>query len=139
MSVTNDLFVGKGKMLSVKGRKFEEGRRFPAADLGIDVKSFESLVRDGSIVAGKVRNEFMHPELSVPAAPPAPLRVPLTTIRRVNAQRRAKQDTPPDDGLEKETRESLAKMAADLGIAVTAEDNKGAILSAIRASMAGVK
>ena len=138
MSVTNDLFVGKGKMLSVKGRKFEEGRRFPAADLGIDEKSYASLVRDGSIVPGKVRNEFMHPELVVSAAPPAPPRVPHTT-RRVSAVRRAKQDAPLDDGLEKETRESLAKMAADLGIAVTAEDNKGAILSAIRASMAGVK
>lgn len=43
------------RFLTVRGKSFPAGRLFPAADLGIDERSFDSLLAGGALVEGKGR------------------------------------------------------------------------------------
>ena len=52
MKPDNDHLVARG-VVTVKGRQFPAGRPFPAADLGIDPRSFDSLLRAGTLVSAK--------------------------------------------------------------------------------------
>ena len=69
--ISNDLYVAKGKTIMHKGKTYGEGTRFPAATLGIDGKSFGSLVKDRTLISGKERNKFVHPG-SKPEKPEKP-------------------------------------------------------------------
>lgn len=109
--VTNEFYVAKGRTISLKGQKYGEGRRFPAADLGLDQRAFDSLVRDGVLVTGKVRNAFMHPEVQR-SAPPPPAR--------------------EADHLEEMSKADLLEQAADLGLDLPSRTNKDEIIAAIR-------
>lgn len=109
--VNNDFYVAQGKTLSHKTGKFTEGRRFPAADLGLDQKSFDALVRDKSIVPGKVRNAFVHPK----GPPPPSAAVPKE-----------------GDGLEDMSKADLLEMAHKLGLEVVTRSSKDEVIAAIR-------
>ena len=120
--VSNEYFVGKGKMLTHRGQRFPEGRRFPAADLGLDDRSFESLIRDKSIVTGKERNAFFHPKPAPVPVAPAPKAMPAP----------AAPLPPVNDGLDAMKKDDLLDMAEDLGIKVSARMSKEEIARAIR-------
>lgn len=48
MKPTNDYVAVRA--ITIKRRSFPVGKPFPAADLGIDERSFDSLVRDGVLI-----------------------------------------------------------------------------------------
>lgn len=134
--VSNDFYVGKGRMLTHRGQKFREGSRFPAADLGLDEKSFATLVRDGSIVTGKERNAFVYPSPAPAAERPArsaALSRALHKTARTAPPPPAPPPAPPkEDGLEEMKKDDLLDMADDLGIKVSSRGNKEEIIKAIR-------
>lgn len=106
-TLSNDYYVNKGRTVTHEGKYFREIRRFPAADLGLSQKSFDSLVRDKSIITGKERNAFVHPE------PPV------------------MEDEPKGNGLEEKSKADLQQIAEDLGLEVPSRANKDELISAI--------
>lgn len=107
MSVDNNHYVNKGVTVNYKGQHFPPGHRFPAADLGIDQKSFDSLIRDKSIVSGKERNEFAHPE-------------------------EPKEPKEPSDDLEDMTKAELIEFAESLGLNLEYSMKKDELIAAIK-------
>lgn len=112
MSVSNNYFVAKGKTLSYKGQKFGEGRRFPAADLEIDQKDFDSLIEGKALVTGKIRNEFVHSD----------------AVKRFPPEAKPKKG----DGLEDMTKGGLLEKAHELGLEADKSMSKDEIIAAIR-------
>ena len=110
MIVDNNHYVNKGVTVNYKGQHFPPGHRFPAADLGIDQKSFDSLVRDKNIVSGKERNEFIHPE-----KPEEP-----------------KESAEPSDDLENMTKAQLVEFAESLGLEASARMSKDELIAMIK-------
>jgi len=110
MLVSNNYYVNKGVTVNHKGQHFPPGHRFPAADLGIDQKSFDSLIRDKNIVSGKERNEFAHPE-----KPEEP-----------------KESAEPSDDLEDMTKAGLIEFAESLGLEPSQRMSKDELLAMIK-------
>lgn len=108
MEVTNNYYVNQGLSVAHKGNHYKAGSRFPAADLNIDEKSFKTLIRDGSIVTGKERNAFTHPEPKEPEA------------GEVNSD------------LAEKTKAELLELAESLGLEVDKRMNKDQIIDLIR-------
>jgi len=113
VNVDNDHYVNKGVTVNFKGQHFPPGHRFPAADLGIDQKSFDSLIRDKSIVSGKERNEFVHPE--EPEEPKEP-----------------KELEEPSDDLEDMTKAELIEFAESFGLELDGSMKKDELIAAIK-------
>ncbi len=120
--VTNDFYVAKGKTISARGQRFQEGRRFPAADLGLDQRSFDSLIKDGALVTGKMRNLFVHPA----AAPPL----------KVLKVKRHPVVTPSDD-FERMATEDLEDLARDMGLRLGEHAGRKEIIERIKEARRG--
>ena len=114
--VTNDFYVAKGKTVSARGQRFQEGRRFPAADLGLDQRSFDSLIKDHAIVTGKERNRFLHP-----AATPPPKTVKVKRHPVVSAS----------DDFERMATDDLMDLARDMGLRPGAHTGRKEVIEMI--------
>ena len=114
MSVNNNYFVAQRRTLSFKGRKFKQGNRFPAADLSIDQKAFDSLIKDKALVTGKERNAFVHPESVKPA------------------EAAESKSESSDDILENMSKAELLETARNLELEIDKRASKDEIIAAIK-------
>lgn len=117
MGVTNEFYVARGKTITCRGQKFQEGRRFPAADLGMDQRGFDSLLKDKVLVTGKERNLFVHPAAVPPHQNVKVTRPPVVTT---------------SDDFDRMSKDDLLDMAADLGVTAAPRWTKAEIIAAIK-------